>query len=84
MRECRTDRDIVLVGTVDMDRSQRAMLDQVADRVTALVFAPDEQMAEFDEHGCLAGRALGAKCRWRSSGSRSRWSTDRPSRPTPC
>ena len=53
-RECRTDRDIVLVGTVDMDRSQRAMLDQVADRVTALVFGPDEQMAEFDEHGCLA------------------------------
>ena len=53
-RECRTDRDIVLVGTVDMDRSRRAMLDQVADRVTALVFGPDEQMAEFDEHGCLA------------------------------
>jgi RecB family exonuclease/inactivated superfamily I helicase len=59
--ECRTDRDIVLVGTVDMDLSQRAMLDQVAGdsasgSVTALVFGPDEQMAEFDEHGCLASR----------------------------
>ena len=54
----------MLVGTVDMDRSQRAVLDQVAldqvaldqpaDRVTALVFGPNQQMAEFDEHGCLA------------------------------
>jgi RecB family exonuclease len=52
--ECRSDRDIVLVGTVDMDPSQRAMLDQVAERVTALVFGPDQQMAEFDAHGCLA------------------------------
>jgi ATP-dependent helicase/nuclease subunit B len=66
-RECRADRDIVLVGTVDMDLSQRAMLDPVAldpaaidhgaGRVTALVFGPDEQMAEFDAHGCLAAEA---------------------------
>jgi ATP-dependent helicase/nuclease subunit B len=51
--ECRTDRDIVLVGTVDMDRNQRAMLDQVADRVTALIFAPPKHGGDFDEHGCL-------------------------------
>jgi RecB family exonuclease len=61
-RECRTDRDIVLVGTVDMDLSQRAVLDQVAGEsasgsVTALVFGPDGRMAEFDEHGCLASEA---------------------------
>ncbi|HTU24270.1 MAG TPA: PD-(D/E)XK nuclease family protein, partial [Pirellulales bacterium] len=56
-RECTSDRDIVLVAAVDLDRSQRAMLDQVADRVTALVFGPQEEMAEFDEHGCLSAAA---------------------------
>ncbi len=39
-RLCRTDCDIVLVAMVDMDRTVRGMLDQVADRVTALVLAP--------------------------------------------
>ncbi|MEX0717450.1 MAG: PD-(D/E)XK nuclease family protein [Planctomycetaceae bacterium] len=52
-RECRTECDIVLVGTVDMNRAQRQMLDQVADRVTALVFAPAELEDRFDEHGCV-------------------------------
>lgn len=52
-RECTTDRRIVLVGMVDMDRTQRAMLDQVAERVSALVFAPKEMADQFDEHGCL-------------------------------
>ena len=51
--ECRTDRDIILAGTVDMNRTQRAMLDQVADRVTALVFAPESMADRFDEHGCV-------------------------------
>ncbi|MEX0714236.1 MAG: PD-(D/E)XK nuclease family protein [Pirellulales bacterium] len=51
--ECRTDKRIVLVGTVDLNRAQRAMLDQVADRVTALVFAPPDLADRFDEHGCL-------------------------------
>ena len=31
----------------------RQMLDQVAERVTALVFAPPEWADRFDEHGCL-------------------------------
>src|SRR5690606_9607221 len=31
-KECQTDRDIVLVGTVDLNRTARAMLEQVADR----------------------------------------------------
>ena len=35
-RECRTDKDIVLVATTDMNMATRRMLDQVADRVTAL------------------------------------------------
>lgn len=51
--ECRTDQDIVLVGTVDMNCTLRRMLDQVADRVTALIHAPAELAARFDEHGCL-------------------------------
>ena len=52
-RECRTEKRIVLVGLVDLNRSQRQMLDQVAERVTALVFAPPDSGARFDEHGCL-------------------------------
>jgi ATP-dependent helicase/nuclease subunit B len=51
--ECRLDGRIVLVGTVDLNQSQRLMLDQVADRVTALVFAPETWADKFDAHGCL-------------------------------
>lgn len=52
-REPRTERDIVLVGTVDLNVTMRQMLDQVADRVTALIFAPENWQERFDEHGCL-------------------------------
>jgi len=52
-RECRTDRQIVLVAMVDVDRQARAMLDQVAEQVTSLVFAPESLEDRFDEHGCL-------------------------------
>ncbi len=63
--ECRAPGPIVLVGLVDLNRVQRNMLDQVADQVTALVFAPGQISATgrgweirararlFDEHGCL-------------------------------
>lgn len=51
--ECSTERDLVLVGAVDMNVTLRRMLDQVADRVTALVFAAESQRALFDDHGCL-------------------------------
>ncbi|MDY0166195.1 MAG: PD-(D/E)XK nuclease family protein [Thermoguttaceae bacterium] len=51
--ECMTDRPILLVGTADLNRQQRLMLDQVADHVTALVFAPESLADRFDEHGCL-------------------------------
>ena len=33
--ECETECDIVLLGTVDLNHTQRAMLDQVGDKVTA-------------------------------------------------
>jgi len=52
-RECRTESKIVLIGATDLNRSQRRMLDHVADRVTALVFAPHKLADRFDEHGCV-------------------------------
>lgn len=52
-REIATDKQIVLLGTVDLNGAQRLMLDQVAGRVTALVIAPAEMAERFDEHGCL-------------------------------
>ena len=51
--ECRTDNRIVLVGAVDVNLTLRAMLDQVADHVTALVHAPRRLQQRFDGHGCL-------------------------------
>ncbi len=51
--ECVARQDIVLVGMVDTNRAVRSMLDQVADRVTALIFAPHDLAAQFDSHGCL-------------------------------
>ncbi len=55
--EIRTDKDLILVGAVDLNNTLRQMLDQVADRVTALVHAPQELADRFDEHGCLVPAA---------------------------
>jgi ATP-dependent helicase/nuclease subunit B len=55
--ECRTEAQIVLVGAVDLNRTQRMMLDQVANHVTSLIVAPPELAASFDEHGCLRPEA---------------------------
>ncbi|MFV0445838.1 MAG: PD-(D/E)XK nuclease family protein [Planctomycetaceae bacterium] len=52
-QECRTEREILLLAAVDLNRAQRNMLDQVADRVTALVHAPESWGDDFDSHGCL-------------------------------
>lgn len=52
-QECSFPGRIVLCGTVDMNRAMRLMLDQVADSVTALIFAPAEQADLFDSHGCV-------------------------------
>ena len=51
--ECRTDAQVVLIGTADLNNAQRLMLDQIADRVTSLIFAPEELADRFDDHGCL-------------------------------
>lgn len=55
--ECRSERDLILLGMVDMSRAVRQMLEQVADRVTTLVFASEEEVARFDEFGCLRPEA---------------------------
>ena len=52
-REPQADRDIVLVGMVDLNRALRQLLDLVSDRVTALVVAPESLADRFNEHGCL-------------------------------
>jgi len=53
LKECRTDSDIILIGTVDMNRIIRQMLDQVADHVTAIIHAPESEADAFDEYGCV-------------------------------
>ncbi|MFY9253698.1 MAG: PD-(D/E)XK nuclease family protein [Fuerstiella sp.] len=52
-KECVADFDILLIGTVDISKVVRQMLDQVADKVTAIVHAPESEADSFDEHGCL-------------------------------
>ncbi len=52
-KECKTTRDLILLGVADLDRAMRLILDAVADRVTALVCAPEDWSERFDIHGCL-------------------------------
>lgn len=52
-RECRTDREIIVLGAVDMPRSLRQMLEQVAAQVEILIHAPVEWAERFDGDGCL-------------------------------
>ena len=51
--ECRTDREILLVGLVDLPPIVRDMLRQLGNRVTALVLAPESLHDHFDDLGCL-------------------------------
>lgn len=55
--ECRSEMDVVLVGLVDLNKAQRSMLDQVSERVTALVFASQDMVGRFDQYGCLKPKA---------------------------
>jgi ATP-dependent helicase/nuclease subunit B len=52
-KEFQAQRDVVLLGTVDLNRAMRQILDQVAPRVTALIHAPSEWDDRFDAYGCL-------------------------------
>ena len=50
---------LVLIGTVDLNKTQRAMLDQVANQTTVLVPADSawDMAKAFDSHGCLQADA---------------------------
>ncbi len=50
---CRTDRELVLLGVAEVNAVLRAMLDRVADRVTAFVLAPSSLAHRFDALGFL-------------------------------
>ena len=50
------DFDIILAGIVDLNQVQKAILDQVSDRVTVLIYAPKTQGdndERFDKYGAL-------------------------------
>lgn len=52
-KEPKTERTIVLIGTVDMNIAQKKILQFVSDNVISLVFAPEEHREKFDAFGCL-------------------------------
>ena len=51
--QCQTQRDIVLVGLADINPLLIQMLEQVRDRVTSLIHAPDTLSDRFDHFGNL-------------------------------
>jgi RecB family exonuclease len=55
--ECDTQSEILLLAVADMNRAEQLMLDQVRDRVTSLVVAPESVSDRFDEYGCLRSEA---------------------------
>lgn len=52
-KEYSTEKQIILIAAPDLNRTQRAILDQISKQVTILVAAPKEHANEFDEHGAL-------------------------------
>jgi len=51
--ECHSKQQVITIGTVDLPRTVRAMLDQIADQVTAYIPAPVNWADRFDAYGCL-------------------------------
>lgn len=47
------ERHVVLVGVADMNHLLRRLVQVLGDRVTALVVAPEEEAAGFDDLGCV-------------------------------
>ncbi|MCZ6796217.1 MAG: PD-(D/E)XK nuclease family protein [Planctomycetota bacterium] len=56
----RSSGAIFLLGTVDLNRIARGMLDAVGSSVTVLVFAPESLADRFDELGCVVPAAWNA------------------------
>ena len=50
---CSTDKQIILVGVADLNRSTRTMLEQIGSQVTSVVFCDAEHRDRFDEFGGL-------------------------------
>ena len=50
---CSTDKQIILVGIADLNRSTRTMLEQIGSSVTSVVFCDPEHRDRFDEFGGL-------------------------------
>lgn len=51
--ECKTDRDVIVLGAVDLTDTHRRMLAQVAERVSVLMHASPQWADRFDDYGCL-------------------------------
>ena len=49
----RASASIVLLGTVDMNIATRQVLEQISERVSVLIHAPESEKASFDKLGCL-------------------------------
>lgn len=54
---CRSDRPVMLIGTVDLTESNRQMLWQLGPLVSALIFAPPTLATAFDAVGSLHSEA---------------------------
>lgn len=52
-QQCQTASEIVLIGAADLNRSLCRMLDGVADRVTVLIAAPENEQTLFDAYGSV-------------------------------
>ncbi len=55
--EPRTDQQILMLGTVDLNRTQRGFLAAVAEHVHIWIAAPQDMSDHFDEFGCVVGPA---------------------------
>jgi len=52
-REPQTTKQIVVVGAVDLNKTQRGFLESVAEHVEIWIAAPESHAAMFDAFGCL-------------------------------
>lgn len=52
--ECQTDKNIVLVGCVDLNNGMREMLKQIRKQVSIFQFGAKQAESAFDDYGCLA------------------------------
>ncbi len=55
-REPTTTKQVIVVGCVDLNRTQRGFLEQVAERVSIWIAAPESATDLFDEFGSLQGK----------------------------